>query len=229
VTDVAVIVEGKTEETFVNGLLHSHFADRGIFIWGRLPGRRIRQGGVRGWASVRGDVFRVLKERAGRVCTTMFDFYGMPRDWPGRVQAAGEPADKKGPRVEQALLEDLCKFASKDFRPEWFIPYVQVHEFEALLFSDTSRAADELATNPGGPPDLADRLQAILEAAGQPEAINDNWETCPSRRIAGLVAGYRKPLHGAIAAARIGLDAMRQACPHFGQWIERLERLSLVQ
>jgi hypothetical protein len=123
------------------------------------------------------------------------------------------------------LLADLCKFAGKGFRRELFVPYVQVHEFEALLFSDTSIAAHELVANPGGPMNLARLLKAVLDAAGQPEAINDNWNTCPSKRIIGLAPGYRKPFHGPMAAARIGLDKMRRACPHFGQWVTRLENL----
>lgn len=224
--EVVAIVEGQTEQTFVDEHLASHLFALGITMWPRLPGRYVRRGGVRPWDQVRGDILRTLKERPGRVCTTMFDFYAMPDDWPGRTEAAEKPSDQKGCHVEDALLDDLASHAGADFRRELFIPYVQVHEFEALLFADVDKMAEALA-NVGdiSPERLRARLQEILAEAGQPEAINDNYETCPSRRIARLVPAYRKPVFGPIIAGGIRLDVLRQACPHFGQWLERLESL----
>ena len=58
-----------------------------------------------------------------------------------------------------------------------------------------------------------------------PEEINDNSETAPSKRLLKVFANYRKLFHGLIAAKRIGIDAMRKECPHFAQWVEVLESL----
>ena len=55
--------------------------------------------------------------------------------------------------------------------------------------------------------------------------IDDSRTTAPSKRIEALVPGYQKPVMGTLAAQEIGLQTMREACPHFGQWIARLERL----
>lgn len=226
-SDVVAIVEGQTEQTFVRDHLAAHLGGRGIAIGARLPGRVARRGGVRAWESVRGDILRTLRERRGRVCTTMFDFYGMPTDWPGRTEAARLQQDKRGPHVEHAMLEDLAADAVDNFRRELFIPYVQVHEFEALLFSDVAKIAEALSPVSGTDQKfLAAHLDKILAEAGQAEAINDGHETCPSRRIIDLVRPYRKPLHGPIIAGRIGLDVLRTACPHFGQWLTRLESLA---
>lgn len=223
-SDVVAIVEGQTEQAFVRDHLAAHLGGRGISIGARLPGRVVRRGGVRAWESVRGDILRTLRERRGRICTTMFDFYAMRNDWPGRTAAAGMPLEQKGNHVEQAILDDLAMHAGEDFRQELFIPYVQIHEFEALLFADVAKMADVLApfcrTGADG---LSTQFQAILDGAGQAEAINDSYETCPSRRITGVVRAYRKPLHGPIIAGRIGLDVLREACPHFGRWLGRLE------
>ena len=225
-SDVAAIVEGQTEQVFVRDHLAAHLGGRGISIWPRLPGRVVRRGGVRVWETVRGDILRTLKERRGRICTTMFDFYAMPRDWPGRTGAATMPLDQKGSHVEQALLDDLAEHAGEDFRRELFVPYVQVHEFEALLFADVNKMAEVLAAvSTIGQNHLSNRFQAILAEAGQAEAINDNYDSCPSRRITGLVRAYRKPLYGPIIVGKIGLDVLRAACPHFGQWLTRLESL----
>jgi hypothetical protein len=40
-----------------------------------------------------------------------------------------------------------------------------------------------------------------------------------------VVRRYQKPLLGTLAALEIGLGAMRRECPHFGSWLDRLERL----
>jgi hypothetical protein len=161
----------------------------------------------------------------------MFDFYGMPDNWPGRTEAAVayESPDRKGDFIEKAMLDDLADHAGKDFRAELFIPYVQVHEFEALLFADVTKLAEALTELSGqNQAQLAARFKSILDDAGQPEAINDGRETCPSRRINGVVSRYKKVDHGPLVAGRIGLDALRAACPHFGQWLGRLESLGTV-
>ncbi len=224
--EVVAIVEGQTEKAFVRDLLASHLGARGIALSARLPGRVVRRGGVRPWESVRGDLLRTLRERRGRICTTMFDFYGMPEDWPGRAEAVDMPLDRRGDHVEKALLDDLAAHAGEDFRPELFIPYVQVHEFEALLFADVAKMAAVLdPVSPKQKVPLATQFKTILDQAGQPEAIDDGRETCPSRRITRIVPAYTKAIHGPIVAGRIGLDLLRAACPHFGQWLGRLESL----
>ena len=190
--DVTAIVEGETEQGFVNEVLASHLGARGVSIWPIFPGRRRRSGGVRPWDSVRGDILRALRERSGRICTTMFDFYGLPEDWPGRRKAgtAHVSPDERGSIVEKALLADLIDQAGEDFRKDLYMPYVQVHEFEALLFADVTKLAEGLA-GPHGPSrnQLLEHLDSVLgEAGGQPEAINDGYRTCPSRRIASAVS-----------------------------------------
>jgi hypothetical protein len=136
------------------------------------------------------------------------------------------PWRDRGPRVEDAVLENVRAHAGEDFRPELFLPYVQVHEFEAILFSKVEELAEVGGTLCAETPvSLTHQFEAILDEAGAPEAINDRSDRAPSSRIAAIVHGFRKPLHGAIVAQRIGLPAIRAACPHFNTWYEKLERL----
>jgi len=95
-----------------------------------------------------------------------------------------------------------------------------MHEFEALLFSNPDRFPQGI-----GRCDLAADLRMIRQGFASPEDINDSVETAPSKRIEGLFPGYEKPLFGVIAAMEIGLPTMRQECPHFNNWLERLESL----
>lgn len=224
--DLGIIVEGQTEQAFMRDILAPHLRTFGVGAWARLPGRVHRRGGVPAWEVVRGDILRTLKERHGRYCTMMFDFYGMPSDWPGRDHASTGPMSERGKCVEAALSEDVARCAGSGFPSMLFIPYVQMHEFEALLFSNVDTLSTTLS--PLGLRDaekLAGALGRVLMDAGEPEAINDRPQYAPSKRIANEVPGYRKAVHGPIVASRIGLEPIRKACRHFGSWLQRLESL----
>lgn len=143
-----IYVEGQTEETFVNEILAPHLYTCGYTkISARLVGnarQRDRRGGIRAWSAVRKDILNHLKEDADCLSTTMVDFYALPqtgeRAWPGRTEAAQRAFAEKAKTVESALLADICVELSSGFGQSYFIPYVMMHEFEGLLFSDTSSA-----------------------------------------------------------------------------------------
>jgi hypothetical protein len=156
----------------------------------------------------------------------MFDFYGMPHDWPGRATAAAMPWNERSARVEAEMLADVAAQQASIHDSQRFIPYVQLHEFESLVFADTTILAETTAAlSKRSAQSLATELQAIVAGAGQPEAIDDGYETCPSRRITDLVPGYRKVAMGTIVAQRIGLDVLRARCTHFASWLAKLEQL----
>lgn len=221
-----VHVEGETEETFVNEILAPHlwyfgFTAVGACLLGNAR-QRDRRGGIRGWDSVRGDIIRHFRQDAHCLATTMVDYYALPQSgvkaWPGRSDAARLPFPQKAATVQAALLADISAAMGSSFNPARFAPYVMMHEFEGLLFSDCDNFSKGI-----GRPDLAPDLQAIRAQFGSPEEINDSPLTCPSRRVAELVPGYEKPLLGTLAVLAIGLPAIRAECPFFRAWLERLE------
>ena len=225
-------VEGQTEETFVNDVLAPHLCDRGYdSVRARLLGnarQRDRRGGIRDWNAVRRDITNHLREDTGALATTMVDYYGLPRSgqraWPGRARASTLPFVERAGAVETELLADIGREMGGGFGRNRFVPYVMMHEFEALLFSDCERFGRGI-----GRPDLAASFQGIRDQFGSPEEIDDSPETAPSKRVESLVAGYQKPLFGTLAALEIGLDAMRRECPHFAMWLSRLEALTAEQ
>lgn len=221
-----VHVEGETEENFVNEVLAPYLYARGFsLVSARLFGnarQRVRRGGIRPWAAVRKDITDHLRGDRECVAATMADYYGMPQAWPGRSQAGAPAFSRRAAAVEEALAADIGEAMGGGFRRERFIPYVTMHEFEALLFSDCRRLAEGICR-----PDLAPRFQQIRDAFETPEEIDDSPETAPSKRIEGLVPGYQKPLLGTLAALEIGLPAMRAACPHFSGWLDRLLRVGV--
>ncbi len=225
-TRLLVHVEGQTEESFVNEVLAPHLQGRGFLsVSARLLGnarRRDRRGGIKGWLSVRTDIVRHLRQDRDCIVTTMVDYYGLPGGgpgaWPGRGGAAARGVFGKAAAVEDALAQDIGQEMGCDFDHRRFIPYVVMHEFEALLFSDCDRFGAGI-----GRPNLAPRFQAIRDSFQTPEEIDDSPLTAPSKRVEGIVPGYQKALYGPLAALEIGLSQMRGDCPLFADWLKRLE------
>ena len=167
---------------------------------------------------------RHLKEDPGCYATTMVDFYALPQSadkaWPGRSAAAGLPTAQKASHVEKQLNADVQRVMGSEFLAARFIPFVIMHEFEALLFSDCGAFSRGV-----GRPDLHEAMQAIRDAFATPEEINDSPQTAPSKRVEALLPGYQKPFLGTLAALEVGLKLMREECPHFGAWLNRLEQI----
>lgn len=221
-------VEGETEETFVNEILRPHLYRHGYAnVSARLLGnarQRDRRGGIKAWSAVRKDIIKHLKEDPASLTTMMVDYYALPqtgeRAWPGRSEAGQRPYVQKAPTIESSLLADICEEMGGGFNPDRFIPFVMMHEFEGLLFSDCQRFSEGI-----GQPELVPQFQAIREQFPTPEEINDSPVSAPSKRILKLVPGYNKPFHGNLAVLKIGLDPIRNECPHFREWLYRLETL----
>ncbi len=125
---------------------------------------------------------------------------------------------EKARTVENALSIDLGQTMGNSFDEKQFIPYVMMHEFEALLFSDCDGFGRGI-----GHPELVPRFRQIRDQFANPEEIDDSPETAPSKRIVSIVPQYQKPLMGNLAALEIGLPAMRSECPHFDGWLKQLE------
>ncbi len=221
-------VEGETEEGFVDEVLRNHLLAKGYHdVSARIIGNarlRAQRGGIRGWPSVKAEIVSHLKRDRNRLATTMVDYYGLPHKgggaWPGRVEARRIAIDKRAACVEAALLEDVTRTMGAKFNPRRFVPFVVMHEFEGLLFSDCAAFSRGI-----GRPELESDFQKIRDRFPTPEEIDDSPETAPSKRVEALVRGYEKPLLGNLAALEIGLARIRAECPHFAGWLKRLEAL----
>jgi len=103
-----------------------------------------------------------------------------------------------------------------------FIPYLSLHEFEALVFASLGQAGWVFDNDPFVLATLGQQLAHVATA----EDINEQPRTAPSRRITNAFPRYQKVVHGPMAVASSELHVLRQACPHFGNWLTRLEALS---
>ena len=224
-----VICEGQTEETFVNEVLAPHLYEKGWeSVSARIMGnarQRAHRGGVKGWPTVREEILRRLKEDKNCHITTLVDYYALPQDghkaWPGRADASALPFSEKGAYISEAILTDLTRaLEGNTHTASRVLPFILIHEFEALCFADCEAFAHAI-----GKPALATPMATIREQFDSPEEINDHPETAPSKRILDLYAGYQKPLEGSIGLLGISLDTLRSECAHFANWLSRLEAI----
>jgi len=231
-TRLLVHVEGETEEKFINEILADHLYSRNFTnVSARMIGNprlRDRRGGIRSWDSVRKDILNHLREDQECLVTTMVDYYALPEmgggAWPGRAEAKTLSYSDKPLRVESAIMDDIRREMGNAFDTRRFIPFIVMHEFEGLLFSDCEAFSIGI-----GRPELSGAFQVIRNQFANPEEINDSPITAPSKRVQGLVNDYEKPLLGTLAILEIGLDAIRSECPHFRDWLTMLEDWPVTQ
>lgn len=217
---VHVICEGQTEEMFVNELLQPVFVSKGIYLLPALIGKPGHKGGNFRFERLHADVEKRLLGDTSSFCTTFFDYYGLPESFPGKAEGAGHiDIASKANAIQQAMFLELSKKLGDDAMRR-FIPFVQMYEFEALLFSDPIAFAKGIDRN-----ELEAQLAKIAEQFETPEHINNSPDTAPSKRIEALIPGYEKPLLGSLAALEVGLQAIRSSCPLFNSWLEKLEAL----
>ena len=216
---VYIICEGRTESTIVKNIVAPELAVKGVYLHPARIGRR-RRGGDVTFDRLEINIRDQLLNSRNSYCTTFVDFYGIDGDFPGKKEAGRRSSlsDKQG-IVCDAFADKLAQ--TLDEGPmRRFIPYVQMHEFEGLLFSDPDQLAVEL-----GKQDLAQQFWAIRHDFDTPEHIDDSPVSAPSKRIQKIFPRYRKVQMGERAVKAITLKKIRQECPLFNAWLAKLETL----
>ena len=209
---ILILVEGQTEERFVKDVLNPIFDKGALFLIPTIITTKVVKngpnfkGGVNSYTAIKKDTQRLLRDSDVLAVTTMLDYYGLPTDFPN-WSSSGSCYDKVK-AAEKAFAEDI--------NHEKFIPYLQLHEFEGLLFSIPTVISDTMDRSKEA------AVGSIRSQFGSPEEINQGEATHPSKRLLNLFPNYRKPLHGSLIANRTGLDTVRSACPHFNEWLTRL-------
>ena len=150
----------------------------------------------------------------------MFDYFRLEPSWPGNIKISGNPpATQKAQIIESTTLSKIKGLFPNHNVERRLIPYIEMHEFEALLFSDTSILAEKIGVSHA-------KIKDILEECGEPEEINDGPNTAPSKRLIGLKSGYRKVAMGETITKAISIQTIRKKCTHFNEWLISLEQLA---
>ena len=220
-----LFAEGPTEQTFATNLLSPHLANVGVYMQAAVLIAHakkkgiVHRGGGRKSIPMKNDILRFLAQEKGRdvFFTTMIDLYAIHTEFPGLDEAEKlrHSPDKRVEALERAFADDIG-----DPR---FIPYIQLHEYEAYLFSDPAQFGffyehheKEISA-----------LKAMADGKNTHELIIDEPHSAPSKRIIAELPDYEdaKSVVGPQVAELIGLDVIRGKCPHFAAWLSRLEQL----
>lgn len=213
---VLVLVEGQTEEAVVEQVLRPYLEGHGIWLIPTLlRTKRTKmgpdfKGGITSYSRASNDLSRLLMDRDAALVTTMIDLYALPKDFPG-----WKDVPPIGGRARATHLETAWKTAVGHPR---FDPHLMLHETEALIFSDPM-ACDLVFPDPSHRRALSD----VREVFTSPEDIDEGPDTAPSKRILGVDPTYQKVSFGPLAIEQIGLAKIRSECPHFDQWLRRIE------
>jgi hypothetical protein len=221
-----LFAEGQTEQTFADVVLSPHLANHGVFLHGTVlvahakKKGRIHRGGGRNYPPMKNDILRFMKQERGNdvFFTTMIDLYAIPNDFPGLDTA------EKLRHIPYDRVQSLQTAWGSDVSDSRFIPFIQLHEFEAYLFV----APQELGLFYPRSPQEIERLEQIALLYDSPELIDDGQATAPSKRIIDVFPDYEKAKRtiGPQVAELIGIEAIRRKCPHFDRWLTTLEKLA---
>jgi hypothetical protein len=215
---IIIICEGPTEQAFCKTNLQQHFQAKGIYI--QTPLIKHSRGGVVKWSILKQQIETHLRTDISAFVTTFIDYYGIYSKYSFPNWQESEKIQDRNLRMEnleKGMYEDLDqKFGHR------FIPYLQLHEFEGLLFNDINIFYSQIP-----PQDIVGgkELQQTFNDYDNPEMINNLKETSPSHRLERIIRGYNKVVYGDILSEAIGLYKIRNKSPRFNNWIEKLEQL----
>lgn len=223
-----VLCEGQTELRFASKVLSTYLTLKNIIVLPQLlitNRKKNERGGILSYQQAKRDLSFMIRgakdnEQAVHYFTTMFDLYALPSDFPGFIDASTLKGYSRVVMLEKAFGKDINCYK--------FIPYIQLHEFEALVLCDIDGLADSY---PNSAEKLAELKKEVTTQYGNNvELVNNSVETAPSKRIIKALKGeyhYDKPKSGTEITGKIGVDVLRSKCQHFNDWLTTIEKICI--
>ncbi len=196
-----------------------YLSKKNIFIQGTIAKKSGQRGGDIKFARIKNEIKAFLLQQSNIYVTTFIDLYGV-KEWPGKDVSNNLNPKQKADHINKLTHDKVNEFLPKINSQKRFIPYIAIHEFEAMLFSDANILADALKKEPA-------QIEKVLSQCGSPEAINNSPETAPSKRLNAWTNGgkFGKTSMGIDIARKIGINKIRAKCPVFNEWLKTLEQL----
>lgn len=217
---VFIVVEGPTEKEFINVCLKPHWIEQyGLYdVQVRVLGIPGHKGGDVRVARIQKDAEILLKQRPNAYVTTLLDYYGhkLKKGLPNYDTCQNLPTIDQRIACLERDLYDLVGSTQ-------FIPYLQKHEFESLLFSSGEGLSSYLDEK------CWLTIDEIRQQAKGAEEINTT--NPPSYRLIEITQKlysytYGKTTDGSILALEVGLPTILKECPRFAAWVERIGKLA---
>lgn len=216
---IIMVCEGPTEQAFAKTNLQVPLIKKNIVL--QAPLIKASRGGIVKWQKLKSQIETHLKSEPGAFATTFIDYYGLysKYQFPGwdHAHTIIDKVDRMN-ALEQSMLQDIDPTLQHRF-----IPYLQLHEFEGLLFNDINIIYAQIP-----PDDIVGKkeLEETFAEYSNPEMINNNKATSPSHRLQRIIKGYNKVVYGDILSEMIGLEKMREKSPRFNEWVTKIESIS---
>jgi len=215
--EIVAIVEGKTEQIFIQDIVSPYLAQKSIYITPIIISKPGQKGGDVKFSRAKNDIGLHLKQRSDTFLTLFVDYYGIKSDWPGLKKAKKQSLPSgKAEKINNATKDQVNQLFGNHGSDRRFIPYVSMHEFEALLFSDPKALADQLKVPQSD-------IDKILTECGEPEKIDDSLHSTPSKRLENLSSRFKKTSTGIAIAKAIRLVKIRACCPIFNKSLTEIE------
>ena len=209
---VIFIVEGDTEISFIQKCIMPYLYQKGFtnpmnaqkIITNR---KKYKKGGNVAFEYLKNDIERVAATR-NVLITTFLDFFRLPTDFPGYTTDS-----LKIEQIEEAVRENISSIVDRAN----FLPYIQRHEIEALMYTNMDGFNYVVDKE-----ESLNKLKEIINQYANPEDINSGSETAPSKRLMKIFP-YQKTTDGEIILEALPIDDIRSKCPRFNEWLENLE------
>ena len=211
-----IVCEGPTEQEFSQDVLAPALLKYDIQV--EAPTIHHSNGGIVPWHTLKRQILSHLREGDAKV-TLLVDFYGIKDDFGFPSWEEAKAIVDKAERMH-FLFAKMAEDIPDNVRYR-FIPYIQLHEFEGLLFSDVNAFLQSFDEEKIA---FAD-IQAAANAFDNPELINNSPVTAPSKRLIAAIPNYSKVIYGNCIAMDIGIDKIREKCPLFNEWVGKLESI----
>lgn len=215
-----ILVEGETEQEFINRILAPYFVSKGLNTEIR-PIMIEKSGGGHGFSNIqhlKNTIRPVLNRVDEPIITTLIDHYGInsERKLPGYTTITITNTEERIQQMEVILQNEIQKIKAYRF----FIPYIQQHEFETMLFAKPENGFDlEEESIKSDIINLCSQFENI-------EDINCTPEGAPSKRIGHIFKEKGKKYSKVSDAVDIveltGIEVILEKCPRFKNWVEKL-------
>lgn len=220
-----IIVEGETEEEFVNKILLPYLYEQGLNT--HIQALMITmKGGGHGFNDIehlKETIKPLLHYQNEPVITTLIDHYGInsKKKLPDYEICNQEIEMKK----RLACMENSLAEAVKELAPNYpyFIPNIIQHEMETLWFADVEGFNLEKEA-------IRIAIAKVCSTFPEIEDINHTPEGAPSKRLIKIYEEnnekYRKVDDGIVIAELIGIETMLAKAPRFKAWIEKIIQIT---
>lgn len=227
---VIVVCEGQSEYAFVNRILSPYILSttggrvllQSRIVVTSMDRRRGKKytGGLVSFNKTWGDISRSIRE--GVPVATMFDFFRLPGSFPGYADGKEFHNDRERAEYLEKCLHQKVMEEFPAYPRDYFIPYLQLHEFETLFYCDLGKLKDGYFS-----PQEQKAIDHLIKSVSgmAPEDINNGPDTAPSKRLLNAVA-YHKGDNASDILEKIGIGKMIAMCPHFSDFVDALKGLA---